>query len=342
MSSLIHLFCPLHSPTGGVTSALALAGTLQPACGLSAWSLPVEPGIDDGVRARFLQLGLEVRSASPVPDLPAGTHLFFHLGEYPLVFDRDADAWRPVLERAGSVQFSVNFNIGSLPRHHWLGDCLSAIYFQNREMVGLWRRKMVGTSLEEVPVVVLPPPVDIEPFLATPDPDQDRLVIGLLSGSSWLARDVVGFYERLADSLPDAEFWFMPTPAVIRKHFGDHPRFRLFEQDEIPVIEFITAMDVYCFPSDINAQTLQGTRTLVEIMAAGRPPVMADRLGPRDRIVHGESGFVTNHLEQMVEHVVTLARDAALRRRIGRAARERARGWPVSAWRDAILSRAVS
>lgn len=335
----------MHSLNGSISSALTLCDLLQPCIDIQAWSLPVENQIDDGVRKRFSERGISVNTTNLFDELSAGANLFFQMGEYPIVFGQYAERWQSVFQRAASVQFSINFNIGTLPQFPWLVRDLSAIYFQNTEAAGLWQRKTLATPLQDVPVVILPPPVDLDPFLTlTKDRDEasrEKTVIGLLSGSVRLAHGVVDFYTSLAERLPEAEFWFMPTPAIIRKNFSGHPRFRLFGRDELPVEEFIKAMDIYCLPSNPNAQTLQGTRTLVEVMAAGCACVFVDRLGPRDRIVHCESGFKTNSLDEMEGYVVKLATDAELRADMGSNARERARGWHVSAWRDAILAHVV-
>lgn len=335
----------MHSLNGSISSALALCDLLQPVSNIQVWSLPVQKQIDDRVCKRFSDRGITVNTSNLFDELPADANLFFQMGEYPIIFGQDADDWRAVLGRAGSVQFSINFNIGTLPNYPWLARRLSAIYFQNTEAAGLWQRKAVATQLKEVPVVILPPPVDLDPFLALAENKDEtsgeKTVIGLLSGSVRLAHGVVGFYTSLARRLPQAEFWFMPTPEIIREHFSEHLRFRLFDRDELPVGEFIKAMDIYCLPSNPNAQTLQGTRTLVEVMAAGRACVFVDRLGPRDRIVHGESGFKSNCLDEMEDYIVRLATDAELRADMGSQARERARGWHISGWRDAILAHIV-
>ncbi|MCK5360784.1 MAG: glycosyltransferase [Gammaproteobacteria bacterium] len=338
---LLHFFCPLHVWTGSVHSALTLCVALKERVDIKVWSLPVEKSIDPAVKDKFAALGWPVDLAWPIPELPSGSHLFFHMGEYPIVLGNHVDDWRRVFKNAGSVQISINYNIGSLYQHHWLAKSLSQIYFQNQEMVDFWKRKTAGSPLVECDCMVLPPPVDLEAYLKIVEPDPVTLVIGRLTGDAKLPMGVVEFYNELSQKLPHAEFWFMPTPEIIKENFSDHPKFHLFNKNEITVDEFITAMDIYCVPTNPNAQTLQGTRTLVEVMAAGRACVFVDRLGPKDRIVHGESGFKTNSLDEMQDYVVRLANNAELRTSIGLNARERAQGWRVLDWRDAILEHIV-
>ena len=194
-----------------MTSALSLCDILDKDCSLQAWSLPVRQTIDEQNRALFNARGIDVKHLLNGPEFPAGANLLFHMGEYPLVFERDAEAWRPVLKRAGSVQISINYNVSTLPQHRWLADCPTTLYFQNNEMINLWQRMTGDTPQRDIPMVMLPPPVDIAPFLKIPPAASGPLVIGLLSGSAWLAPGALDFYRDLARRLPEAEFWFMPT-----------------------------------------------------------------------------------------------------------------------------------
>ena len=75
--------------------------------------------------------------------------------------------------------------------------------------------------------------------------------------------------------------------------------------------------DIFAFPSrtDTFGQVVQ------EAQSSGVPAVVTDRGGPRFVVDHGETGFVTGSDEEFLGAMVRLARDAALRRRMGAAAR---------------------
>lgn len=85
--------------------------------------------------------------------------------------------------------------------------------------------------------------------------------------------------------------------------------------------------DVFVFPS--TTETLGNV--VLEAMASGVPAVVVDRGGPQDLIEPGVNGFVAraNDVEQISDAVERLLTDAALRARMGAAARESAasRDW---------------
>ena len=79
--------------------------------------------------------------------------------------------------------------------------------------------------------------------------------------------------------------------------------------------------DIFVFPSDSESF---GNVTL-EAMASGLPAVCADATGSRSLVAPGETGFLApaDDAEGFARHITTLAQDSALRRRMGRRARER-------------------
>lgn len=66
---------------------------------------------------------------------------------------------------------------------------------------------------------------------------------------------------------------------------------------------------------------------VAEAMAAGKPVVAADRGGPRDIVLEGETGYLVNPRDTaaLAETIESLLRDPDLARELGRSGRERAR-----------------
>jgi glycosyltransferase involved in cell wall biosynthesis len=79
--------------------------------------------------------------------------------------------------------------------------------------------------------------------------------------------------------------------------------------------------DIFVFPSDSESF---GNVTL-EAMASGLACVCADATGSRSLVVAGETGFLApaDDADAFAAHITALARDDAMRRRMGEAARKR-------------------
>lgn len=271
------------------------------------------------------------------PRLGSDDHVFIYLNDYAPYFGSDQTIWRMILKDACTAQFAVNLSIGRLFSYSWLGKKTTQIFFQNREMAGYWNHKIKQSEFKNCPSTVLPPPVDTSPFLDIKPRCKPPLIISRLGMHLPMGQGAILMYKNLSKLIPDAEFWFMDTPLEISENFASNPRFRLLDSDEITVHEFFTYTDIYCVSVAPNWPALQGPRSLVEAMAAGKPSVSNNRTGPADRIATGIDGFLANNLIEMENYVIELANNTDLRIKIGRAAREKARNWSPRNWVRAIV-----
>jgi len=263
------------------------------------------------------------------------------MNDYTVIFANHALHWRRLLAPAGSVQIVVNRSFGSLHRQPWLADLPARMLFHSSKMARDWGYLAADTPLGALPVAVLAPPVDLSAYFDIPlERPPGTLVIGRLAGDADVPDNAATFYGNLAKALPDAEFRFMPSPANLVEAWRDHSQFRFLARDEMTPPAFLAACHIYALAYS-PAVPVPGPRSLMEAMAAGCAPVVIDRDGPRDRVVHGESGFRSNDDDAFTAHVVALATDPALRRRIANAARERARPWGPAPWVEEIVRFAI-
>ena len=92
--------------------------------------------------------------------------------------------------------------------------------------------------------------------------------------------------------------------------------------DDVP--KLMASADLFVFPS--RTDTLGNV--VLEAQASGLPVLVSDEGGPRENMIHGETGFICagrDHSEMML-HLHRLARDPARRLRMAAAAREYALG----------------
>ena len=123
---------------------------------------------------------------------------------------------------------------------------------------------------------------------------------------------VVG--ERLlSDHGEDMEAYFEKAP------LGNRVR-RLGYRDDVAAI--LAASDIFVLPSHFEGLPM----SVIEAMLSALPVVATDIRGPREQVVDGETGLLVPPAQvgPLAAALARLASDAALRQRMGTAARERA------------------
>ena len=97
---------------------------------------------------------------------------------------------------------------------------------------------------------------------------------------------------------------------------------RLGARDDVPAV--LAAADVFALPSHFEGLPM----SIIEAMLAGLPVVATSIRGPREQVVHGETGLLVppGAVEPLVAALRCLADDPVLRRAMGAAGRARAIG----------------
>jgi glycosyltransferase involved in cell wall biosynthesis len=118
--------------------------------------------------------------------------------------------------------------------------------------------------------------------------------------------------------LPKVKQYFMQFPGSNIHYFG-----RLVYDKYLSVVG---AADVACFPyPDTPVYRAKCSARIIDYMACGKPVLTTDVGQNAEYIVSGESGILVNPgaEEELSSAIMTLLGDESLRRRMGRAARER-------------------
>lgn len=88
----------------------------------------------------------------------------------------------------------------------------------------------------------------------------------------------------------------------------------------IGVYAELATADIFVLPSLWEGMPL----ALIEAQAAGLPAVVSDVVGNRDVVINGETGFVCDTDEELIQKTRLLIQDSALRQKMGKAARDMA------------------
>ena len=137
---------------------------------------------------------------------------------------------------------------------------------------------------------------------------------------------------RAMESVPDATLWVvgerLPSdhgadlePAFARAEATLGPRLRrLGYREDVP--RLLAAADVFCLPSHFEGLPM----SVIEAMLTGLPVVATDIRGPREQVVHGETGLLVPPMQAapLADALARLVADPGLRARMGAAGRARA------------------
>jgi L-malate glycosyltransferase len=181
--------------------------------------------------------------------------------------------------------------------------------------------------------------IDVDAFAAATDRAAARRELGAGPGEFVLLQvarldylkdhaTAVGTLARVVERMPQARLVLVgdgpERPAVearVRElNLGDKVRFLGLRKD---VARLLAGADVFLLTSVSEGIPL----TVIEAMAAGLPVVATDVGGLREVVADGTSGFLApaKDAAALAVHVLSLAGDAGLRRRMGEAGRARAK-----------------
>jgi ADP-heptose:LPS heptosyltransferase len=207
----------------------------------------------------------------------------------------------------------LNFKLGAAGKAEWT---------KHWDLYGFLCSQMRDDFLKRVPnanCFVLPPAVDIEPFLnARVKYNQTlHLVRHSSQGERKYPEDMHEMLQDIREVYPSVIFSFMPAPGTV----NNIPKVYKFAVNEIPVIDFLQRGSCFWYRLP-DGYSDQGPRTIVEAMAVGLPVIADNRWGAKDRVTE-ETGWLCDTKDDYIEVIKTL--DHKILSQKGVAAKERAR-----------------
>ncbi len=122
----------------------------------------------------------------------------------------------------------------------------------------------------------------------------------------------------------------------LRDRFAGAGAASLLPAGSTPSVDFLQDLDCFYYRTSDHWLEAFG-RVVFEAMACGLPVVCGRRGGYADYIVHGVNGFLFDTSEQAIALILKLRDDAALRERIGHAARRSVEAlYGGSGWRNKL------
>lgn len=178
-----------------------------------------------------------------------------------------------------------------------------------RTMVSTETLKKLLESEGFANIVVVPLGVDSELFVRNPEPPVDRV-----------AGPVFVYFGRLAPEKDPEEFLRMELPGT-KLVVGDGPlrpslerrypdaKFVGFKRGQ-ELVDWLSISDVFVFPSKTETFGL----VVLEALAMGIPVAAHDVMGPRDAIVHGVHGHLSDNLEHAALECLSLSPEECRKR----------------------------
>ncbi|WP_224242759.1 glycosyltransferase [Hyalangium gracile] len=201
--------------------------------------------------------------------------------------------------------------------HHLRGRAVSRLVFASSFSL----HNTPGVELQDFESCsIIHPRVDTERYGAVRRAEDGTFRIGRWSrGDDSKYSD--DFLELLSSiDIPDSEFVCMGIPGKFRG-VSLPPRVRFLENGAVPVEQLLSRLDVLLFKTDEATWHEGWCRTVTEAMAAGVVPVVENRGGLVDQVIHGHNGFLCDSNEEFKRYCELLHREPERRLRMSANAR---------------------
>ncbi|HEV7404560.1 MAG TPA: glycosyltransferase [Chthoniobacteraceae bacterium] len=147
----------------------------------------------------------------------------------------------------------------------------------------------------------------------------------LPNGSKW-NEELPELVRHVNEQMGDRVAWdFMGIPDSLRQSLAG-PNITCRPAFSLPVPDYLQGIDVFLFFLGWKREEAWA-RSAAEALMSGCPVITTNRGGNRDKVIHGNTGFLGRTLDEMTEACIRLATEAGLRTAMGRNAKAFARSF---------------
>ena len=316
------IVCNAHAWGGGERSAMWLANAML----LEGYEVQLLPTGNVNDNARKI-LSPYVRVADPAHPVTEPCELLINYTN-DLVFGFN-DKWSLLKDVQAKRKIMVlNYRLGAAGKLDWTMIWDKYIFLCS-DMEAEFRNRV-----PECDTVVLPPPVNLKPFLDASFGSLNRTLHIVRVGSQSSQKfppDIKAIVQRIKDVHPSVTFTFM----------GGHPSLNdldyvnQFEEYSKPVLDILRKGTVFWYILP-DGYLDNGPRVIMEAMATGLPVVTNNYGGGKNRVTD-ETGWLCDNVDQHIEVFKNLeGRTLNIK---GQAAKERARSeFDPDRWITEILN----
>jgi len=229
------------------------------------------------------------------------------------------DYWMGRSPRHGVTKFSIKkmkqmiflFNFIVSPSRH-----LDSIYKYNKDLkIITANRKFfleIGKqdryeNVRHIPRMQLNSPID-GALYAFPKTKSDKIRVGVHSkglSNKW-NKDWPKLIKMCNERFGEKIFFdFMGMPKDLAKKVRGVDNVKVRKEDEIPVSEYLSGIDIYCFFLDFKREE-PWARCTAEAMVSGCPVLATPRGGNPDQITEGCNGFLCKDTNSFFQKIVYL------------------------------------
>lgn len=333
----INLLASLSSKGGGEQSAVKIYQVLTKA----GWKVNFHPW--DKKHEMWSDIKTK-KSFKGGARIKRGVPLLFYANDQIYDFCKQ-DITGNLIKHASQVIIGINYTVGPLPSSTWMQKKVSAICFQNTDKMDDFKRKSFWTA--PVELILQVGAIDLNKCIEVPLKHRDGDLVVLKHGCPdyrkytvsesvnsgekkqlyqkhvYLETDIE-FYKRLMNDVNGIRFEFMEAHKELVEAYKDHPQFRFYSFNEIPVTEFLSHGHLYLHRTS-RAWCDQYPRSIAEAQAAGLPVLCEPRDGPLNRVRHGVTGMHCIDYDGFLYAVKMLKRKEGFRFKMGEECKRHAK-----------------